>query len=136
MTTTENPATPLPFLLPAANLAVGDTLYSGAVIDARETAPGGKVHVTLMDGTVLEPMDPDELVEVTNRRPAAAVLNDVVTALTDLADLWEQTIQSLDQTKDRARQACNEITAERADAGSTWLKGCAAEVRVILARLQ
>jgi hypothetical protein len=123
MTTTDNPATRLPFLLPAANLAVGDTLYSGAVIDARETAPGGKVHITLMDGTVLEPMDPDELVEVTNRRPTAAVLNDVVTALTELADGWD------------GREA-SRIRNGDVDGRADTYGICAAEVRAILARLQ
>jgi hypothetical protein len=38
MTTTENPAAPLPFMLPAANLAVGDV-----VADSEDNYKGGTV---------------------------------------------------------------------------------------------
>lgn len=119
--TTAHTTTALPFLLPAANLTVGDTLYSGAVIDARETAPGGTIHVTLTDGTALEPLDPGELVEVTRRRNRVDALNDVVTTLGELVETWD------------ARGA---VWARRTGPESDMYGICAAEVRAILARLQ
>ncbi len=130
MTTTHT--TPLPFLLPAANLAAGDTLYSGAVIDARETAPGGKIHVTLLDGTVLEPLDPDELVQVQPRRPIQ-VLRDMAAAFTDLASEWVLQAAALRGEAGRLDDfdPAGKIARKRAD---TYHEN-AKQVRALLARL-
>jgi hypothetical protein len=78
MTTTENPATPLPFLLPAANLAPGDVVpdnqdapYLKGFTIASVQSRAGMVEVICTDHARVA-FAPDCLVEVTNRRPTAA----------------------------------------------------------------
>jgi hypothetical protein len=138
MTTTENPAAPLPFLLPAANLAVGDTVRDTDVPDwtiaGITTTREGDVAVRWADGG-RGWFAAGHLVQVMSRQPVA-VLNDLVTALTELTDEWQQTAVRLDKTRENAAQDGNVRVTERADAGVAWLKGCTAEVRAILDRLQ
>jgi hypothetical protein len=114
MTTTENPATPLPFLLPAANLALNDVIPGGTIALLRAGRHG--VNVEFADGTS-KVFRPDELIEVTRRSPAAA-LNDVVTALTELAEAWD------------LREKFGEGTGDRT------YGICSTELRATLARLQ
>jgi hypothetical protein len=125
MTTTENPATPLPFLLPAANLAVGDTVRTPdfrGMIRSVVGAGLGKVKLSFV-GTIRTYTCRDHmLLEVTDRYPVE-VLNGVVTALTRLAEGWDA---------QQALRFQSSIAASRAEAYGI----CAAEVRAILARLQ
>jgi hypothetical protein len=138
MTTTDNPATPLPFLLPAANLAVGDTVRTPdfrGMIRSVVGAGLGKVKLSFV-GTIRTYTCRDHmLLEVTDRYPVE-VLNDVVTALTELADGWER------EAVRRAELASAHELAGRTDVvgwngwQASQLATCATEVRAILDRLQ
>jgi hypothetical protein len=139
MTTTENPAGRL--YIPARDLRPGDVITMGTIKTATPvTNEDGTGYMSIRFETRIgehgTAFSFDLPVWVQSRTVPPATLNDVVTALTELTDQWEQTAVRLDKTRERAFQDGNDIITERADAGVTWLKGCTAEVRAILARLQ
>jgi len=135
MTTTENPATQLPFLIPAANLAVGDTVRDTDVPDwtiaGITTTREGDVAVRWADGG-RGWFAAGHLVQVVRRQPVA-VLNDLVTALTGLTDQWTGVAAAdvRDANPDESPLLAADLLAE-----ARVLRQCSVEVRAILDRLQ
>jgi hypothetical protein len=122
----------LPFLLPAANLAIGNTIPGGTIFLLRDGRHG--VNVEFADGTS-KVFQPDELVEVTRRSPAAA-LNDVVTALTGLFEQWHHTADTLLNASDASDLDTSPLLAADMLTEARTRRECAAGVYAILARLQ
>jgi hypothetical protein len=133
MTTTENPAAPLPFMLPAANLIVGDTIFQSSTIASIDITPD-TVHVEFTDKCKTA-FYPDTLVQVTRRSPAAA-LNDVVTALTGLFEQWHHTADTLLNASDASDLDTSPLLAADMLTEARTRRECAAGVYAILARLQ
>jgi hypothetical protein len=135
MTTTENPAIPLPFLLPAANLAIGDTIRA-------DSATGMIRSITRCVPEVLTfafigrpqtfTCKPGALVERVHNAPVE-VLNDVVTALTELFEQWNQTA---DRLLDASDPESSPLLAADMLAESRTRRECSAGIHAILARLQ
>lgn len=137
MTTT----TSLPLTLPAAALAVGDTIYSadGTVLGgtiAELATPDGEIELLYTDGTRGR-FTRDCLVTVTSRRPIPA-LNDLTTSLTALVEQWERMADTRQQAlKNRVEHSVTNggHYGARVYAEERQLRACAAEVREILDRL-
>jgi hypothetical protein len=131
MTTTQNPATPL--TVRADHLAVGDHIYIGSprAITSVERPSDDIVRVQFEPGTYTA-FSILTYVTVLTRRPIPA-LNDVVTALTELAETWErESVEGRDYIASRYLSVKQEA---RTAAGIDQLQSCAAEVRAILDRL-
>lgn len=96
MTTTETPTAPLPFLIPAANLAIGDVIFQGSTVATVEiTSDLVRVEFTDKCRTAFYP---DTLVEVSRRSPIA-----MRNTLCELAQKWERQAVSDEETGDATR---------------------------------
>lgn len=129
---------PLPFLLPAANLAIGDTIrtdsVTGVIRSITRCVPGVLTFAFVGDSRTFT-CKPGELVERTGHAPVE-VLNDVVTALTHLVEEWDARTQRLDTFLRRAQTDGDDLGCERFSSAAEARQSCAAEVRAILDRLQ
>jgi hypothetical protein len=136
MTTTENPATPLPFLLPAANLAIGDTIrtdsVTGVIRSITRYVPDVHTFAFVGDSRTFT-CKPGELVERTGHTPVE-VLNDVVTALTELAEEWDLIVASHRRIAGEKGEYDTDGHALLSQADERVQ--CVTAVRAILARLQ
>jgi hypothetical protein len=136
MTTTDNPATRLPFLLPAANLVVGDTarlcdVHSGVIRSITRCVPDVLTFAFVGDPQTCS-CKPGTLVERIYHAPVE-VLNDVVTELTELFEQWNQTA---DKLLDASDPESSPLLAADMLAESRTRRECSAGIHAILARLQ
>jgi hypothetical protein len=126
MTTTETSAA-LPFLLPAANLVIGDTIRMDGVtgmIRAISRYVPCVLTFSFVGTSQSVTCKPDALVERIHNAPVE-VLNDVVTALTTAVDKWQGRADELGGRENRVARLRGEV-----------YETCVKDVRAILARLQ
>jgi hypothetical protein len=136
MTTTENPAGRL--YIPARDLRPGDVITMGTIKTATPvTNEDGTGYMSIRFETRIgehgTAFSFDLPVWVQSRTVPPATLNDVVTALTELADQWTG-VAAADvhaANPDEAPMLAADLLAE-----ARVLRQCATEVRAILARLQ
>lgn len=125
----------LPFLLPAANLAVGDTIRTDSVrgmIRSITRCVPDVLTFEFIGNTRTYTCKPGALVERMHNAPVE-VLNDLVTELRGLFEQWNQVA---DRLLDAADPETSALLAADMLADSRTRRECAAEVRALLARLQ